>query len=99
MDTDQKYLDQISTVIKKTNDLEIELEMILYTVLRPVTADYGHVLERAFHNTVISLGAKLNLIRAILDYWSWHDLQKKMGKLDDVIRIRNAFAHTSTARR
>jgi len=99
METDPKFLDQIATVIEKTNYLEIKLEMILYTVLRPVSPDYGHVLERALHNTLISLGGKLHLIRAILDYWSWDDLQKKMGTLDDVTRIRNAFAHTSTARR
>ena len=99
MDTEQKFLDQISSVVEKTNFLEIKLEMILYAVLRPATSDYGHVLEKALHNTVISLGGKLHLIRAILEYWSWNDLQKKMGTLDDVLRIRNAFAHTSVARR
>lgn len=99
MEVDPKYLDQICIVIEKTNYLEMRLEMILHTVLCPVNPDYGHVLERALHNTVISLGGKLHLIRAILDYWSWDDLQKKMGTLDDVVRIRNAFAHTSTARR
>jgi len=99
MESDSKVQEQIALVIDQANHLEWRLSMLLSIVLRPVNSDYGHVLEKAMHNTVISFGSKLLLVRSILDYWSWDDLQKKVGAIDDVIRMRNAFAHTSTAKR
>lgn len=99
MEADSKIKDQIATVIDHANNLELRLTLILRKVLRPVNSNYGHVLERALHNTVMPFGAKLLLVKSILDYWHWDDLQKKIGTIDDVLRIRNAFAHTSTAQR
>ena len=73
--------------------------LVLRKCIRPVTDDYGFLVETALHNSIISFGAKVLLIKWILDHWGWDDLQKQTGKFDDVLRMRNAFAHTPTARR
>ena len=99
MESDSKIKDQIATIIDQSNYLELRLSMILATVLRPVNSDYSHILEKALHNTIMPFGEKLLLVKSILDYWGSDDFQKKIGVLDDVLRMRNAFAHTSTAKR
>lgn len=88
---------QIATVVDKANYLEIRVGLLLRQCIRPVNSEYGFLIETAFHNTVISFGAKVLLLKRILDYWKWKDLQKHSSRFDDVLRIRNAFAHTCTA--
>jgi hypothetical protein len=91
--------DHIAKVIDEANYLEMRVGLLLSQCIRPVNRQYGFLVETALHNTVISFGAKVLLIKRILDYWNWDDLQKHSGRFDDVLRMRNAFAHTPTARR
>jgi hypothetical protein len=91
--------EHIATVIDQANYLEMRIGLLLFLCIRPVNKAYGFLVETALHNTVMSFGAKVLLLKRILDYWRWDDLQKRSGTFDDVLRMRNAFAHTPTARR
>ena len=91
--------EQIAIVVDEANYLEMRIGLLLSLCIRPVNRGYGFLVETAFHNTVMSFGAKVLLLKRILDYWNWDDLQKHSGRFDDVLRMRNAFAHTPTARR
>jgi hypothetical protein len=99
MSTDNETIKQIAEVIDEANYLEMRMGLILSKCICPVTNDYGFLVETVIHNSIISFGAKVLLIKRILDYWGWSDLQKQTGKFDDVLRMRNAFAHTPTDRR
>lgn len=79
--------------------LEMRIGHLFLHCIRPVNSEYGFLVETALNNTIISFGAKVFLLKRILDYWNWEDLQKHSGRFDDVLRIRNAFAHTPSARR
>jgi len=96
---EQIALSQVSWVIDKFNNLEMRVSMTLTKCLVPVNSEYGFLQELVFHNTILSFGAKVQLIERILDYWSWKDLRKQTGKFKELMKIRNAFAHTSTAKR
>ena len=91
--------EHIAIVIDEANYLEMRIGLLLSRSIRPVNKEYCFLVETALHNTVMSFGAKILLLKRILDYWSWDDLQKHSGRFDDVLRMRNAFAHTPTARR
>ncbi|MEA3437882.1 MAG: hypothetical protein U9R43_15565 [Thermodesulfobacteriota bacterium] len=91
--------EHIAKVIDEANYLEMRIGHLLSHCIRPVNSEYGFLVDTALHNTVMSFGAKVLLLKRILDYWSWDDLQKHSGRFDDVLRMRNAFAHTPTARR
>lgn len=99
MNNDEDILRQIATAVDQANKIEMRVSFLLSLCLRPATPDYGFLLETAMHNTILSFGAKTLLIKRIIDYWGWDDLQKKTGVFDDVLRMRNAFAHTPTTRR
>jgi hypothetical protein len=97
--TDEEALQQTAEVIEKTNDLEMRMALVLSKCLLPVTLDYGFLLELILHNTLVSFSAKVQLIERILDYWSWDDLKKKIGLFREIMKLRNAFAHTPLAKR
>ena len=96
---EERVLSQVSEVIDIFNDLEMRISMTLAQSLVPANSEYGFLQELVFHNTIISFGAKVQLIERILDYWSWKDLRKQTGKFKELMKIRNAFAHTPTAKR
>lgn len=50
------------------------------------------------HNTILSFGAKVQLVERILEYWAWQDLREHIGRFKELMKIRNAFAHTPTAK-
>ena len=99
MEENLEVNEHIAIVIDEANYLEMRIGILLSRCIRPVNKEYGFLVETALHNTVMSFGAKVLLLKRILDYWSWDDLQKHSGRFDDVLRMRNAFAHTATARR
>lgn len=92
-------LDQIAQVIEKANDLEMRMGMLLSQCILPATADYGFLQELILHNTVVEFGRKVQLIERILDYWTWTHLKKRMGPFKEIMKLRNAFAHTPLAQR
>ncbi|MBE9572266.1 MAG: hypothetical protein IMF11_16690 [Proteobacteria bacterium] len=96
---EQRVLSQVSEVIDTFNNLEMQVSMTLAKCLVPVNSEYGFLQELVFHNTILSFGAKVQLIERILEYWSWKDLRKQTGKFKELMKIRNAFAHTPTAKR
>jgi hypothetical protein len=97
MEMNETVRNQIADVVEAANDLEMRIGHLLRLCMKPVSSDYGFLLETTLHNTILSFGAKVLLVKRILEYWGWDDLQKKCGRLDDVLRMRNAFAHTPTA--
>lgn len=99
MDKDIETKELIAKVVDDANFLEMRIGHLLSLCIRPINSQYGFLIETALHNTVMSFGAKVFLLKRILDYWRWDDLQKHSGRFDDVLRMRNAFAHTPTARR
>lgn len=99
MDNSLSTKEQVAAVVDDANNLEMRIGHLLSQCIRPVNSEYGFLVETALHNTVMSFGAKVLLVKRILDYWGWDDLQKHTGRFDDVLRMRNAFAHTPTARR
>lgn len=90
---------QIADVIEHFNDLEMRIAMTLRKCLLPVTSDYGFLQELLFHNTILSFSAKVQLLERILDYWSWRDLKSHIGRFKELMKLRNAFAHTPTVKR
>ena len=97
--TESEALEQIAQVVEKANDLEMRMGMVLSQCLLPATSDYGFLRELILHNTVVDFGRKIQLIERILDYWSWTDLKKRMGPFREIMKLRNAFAHTPLAQR
>jgi hypothetical protein len=95
--TEDEARKQIAEVIERFNGLELRIADVLSRCVTPVTSDYGFLRELIFHNTLLSFGAKVQLLDRILDYWSWDDL-KHTGMLKELMKLRNAFAHTPTAK-
>jgi hypothetical protein len=91
--------EHIAKVVDEANYLKMRIGHLLSQCIRPVNREYGFLVETVLNNTVMSFGAKVFLLNRILDYWRWYDLQKHSGSFDDVLRMRNVFAHTPTARR
>jgi len=83
-------------VIDMTNEVEDKISDILSRLLIPVTNDYGFLKEVILHNTCISLGQKVRIIKRISEYWGWRDIE--FGHFNALLDLRNAFAHTSTNR-
>ena len=92
----RKVADQIATVIDRTNYLEYLMSGILGKCLSPANPHYEYLLERVLHNSVTSFGAKVTVLMALLEKNRWKDLHKCAGIIHEVLRLRNAFAHTPT---
>jgi len=99
MMTEDEARKQIAEVIERFNGLELRIADALRRCLTPTTSEYGFLRDLILHNTLLSFGAKVQLLDRILDYWSWDDLRKHTGRLKELTKLRNAFAHTSTAKR
>lgn len=56
--------------------------------------EYGFLKNVIFHNTCINFGLKVRLLTHIAETRKWNEI--KMGHFNDLIALRNAFAHTST---
>ena len=101
---DQKTKDQLVAVIEATNILEEQAGAVVRKLCLPPPAPDNsqlHILfHRLLHNTILSLGAKVTFIKGVvIDHFRWKDLKRKVGVLDEVLRLRNAFAHTPTSRK
>ena len=96
---EQQMVQQIAEVVEKFNDLEMHIGLTLSKCIAPATQDYGFLRELIFHNTIIGFAAKVQLLERILKYWSWSDLLKHTGRFKELMKLRNAFAHTPTAKR
>lgn len=96
--TEDEARKQIAEVIERFNGLELRIAAVLSSCITPATSDYGFLTELIFHNTLLSFGAKVQLLDRILDYWSWDNL-KHTGRLKELMKLRNAFAHTPTEKR
>lgn len=96
---ESEALDQIAQVVEKANDLEMRMGLLLSQCLLPATSDYGFLQELILHNTVLDFGRKVQLIERILDFWNWTDLKKRLGPFKELMKLRNAFAHTPLTQR
>ena len=92
----RRIADQIATVIDKTNYLELLITAIFEKCLLPANERYTFLLTRILHNSVTSFGAKVAVLMVMLEFEKWKDLQKRAAVLHEVLRFRNAFAHTPT---
>lgn len=88
---------QIATVIDRTNQFEVQINLALSDCIVPASAEYGFLRETLFHNLCLGFGAKVRLLQRILDYWDWKDV--KLDSLHKLMQLRNAFAHTPTTKR
>lgn len=88
-----KSKEQIATVIDLTNQLEDTMEMIFGSLVTP-HEKYRFLRDAIFHNTCISFGMKVRLLKIIADTMKWKAIN--LGPFDDLLALRNAFAHTST---
>jgi hypothetical protein len=91
--TNMNMNEQIADVIDKTNRLEDTLSLILRTIVEP-HPKYHFLNAVLFHNTCVNFGLKVRLLKYVAEMREWKDL--KFVYLDELMSIRNAFAHTST---
>jgi hypothetical protein len=57
--------EQIASVIDRTNQLEVQINLALSECIVPVSTEYGFVRETLFHNLCLGFGAKVRLLQRI----------------------------------
>lgn len=88
--------EQIAAVINMANQIELSMKLILGTCLSPTLPDFGFLRELILHNTVTSFSAKHKMLTQLCAYFGWKEEKKSLSDLHDLMRLRNAFAHTPT---
>ena len=85
----------ISDVIQKFNKIESLTKTLIVNYIKPDDSKKSFVELFLLHNTIMSFGAKLKIIKQInadLNWFTGDDFEK----FHQLINIRNAFAHSTT---
>lgn len=89
----KEYNNDLADVVIKTNEIETLLENLILSELQPNQSNYDFMKNVLFNSAHLSLYAKLKLAESISKKNNWKNLD--LSKIHTLLRIRNAFAHTS----
>jgi len=85
-------IELIGDVISQFNNLEWIVDSIIVTFIQPQASAKEFVSKHLIHNSILSFGAKIKLLFAIINFLELEKIDK--DKLHRLLALRNAVAHS-----